>query len=79
MIYTDGVHIISDRSLRELHAFARKAGIKRCWYHASRNHPHYDKPKRYPKERLQEHGAVMARTRTLVKLCDAAYDTGIAH
>lgn len=46
MIFTDGVHLISDTSLEELHAYAASVGIKRCWYHSSSTWPHYDIPKR---------------------------------
>lgn len=46
MVYTDGVHLISDTSLEELHEFAASIGIKRCWYHASSKWKHYDIPKR---------------------------------
>lgn len=74
MIYTDGVHIISDQSVAELRAFMRKVGIKDCWYHPSRNHPHYDKPKRFPLLKLQSAGARLAKTRTLVRICDMVYD-----
>lgn len=28
-----------------LHAMAAALGIKRCWFHADRRHPHYDIPK----------------------------------
>ena len=45
MIFTDGVHLISDISLEELHSYARSVGIKRCWFHSGSNHPHYDLPK----------------------------------
>jgi hypothetical protein len=46
MIFTDGVHLISDTSLEELHAYAVSVGIKRCWFHASSKYFHYDIPKR---------------------------------
>ena len=46
MIYTDGIHLISDESLEELHQFAQSIGIKRCWYHSSSKHKHYDIPKK---------------------------------
>lgn len=46
MIFTDGVHLISDTSLEELHAYAASVGIKRCWYHSGSSWPHYDIPKR---------------------------------
>lgn len=49
MIYTDNIHLIAD-SIEELHGFAVKIGLKRCWFHnprrkstgSSKNHPHYD-------------------------------------
>lgn len=44
MIYTDGIHIISDTSVDELHQFADAHGIKRCWFENKRGkcRPHYD-------------------------------------
>lgn len=43
MIYTDGVHLISDNNLEELHEFALNIGLKRHFYEGVRkNHPHYD-------------------------------------
>lgn len=44
MIYTDGVHMISDQSINELHEFAAGLGINKCWFENKRNkgHPHYD-------------------------------------
>lgn len=44
MIYSDGVHLISIVSLKELHRQASLMNIKRCWYHKSK-YPHYDIPK----------------------------------
>jgi len=34
-------HMTAD-SKEELHAFAAEIGVKRCWYHKGRTHPHYD-------------------------------------
>lgn len=34
-------HLVAD-SLDELHQFCKDIGVKRCWYHAHRRHPHYD-------------------------------------
>ncbi len=32
MIFTDGIHVVSDTSLEELHAWAEGVGqVKRCW------------------------------------------------
>lgn len=41
MIYTDGVHLISDKSLHDLHQFARLLGLKAEWFQWQ-NYPHYD-------------------------------------
>jgi Protein of unknown function (DUF4031) len=69
MIYTDGVHIASDLSILELHQFAKKAGIKKCWLHWSARHSHLDKPKGYPIAALLELGAVKVTSKELVKRC----------
>ena len=42
MILTDGVHLVSDTSLEELHEFAIGIGLKRHFFQVHRNHPHYD-------------------------------------
>lgn len=43
MIYTDGVHLVSDSSLEDLHTFARSIGLRREWFQCiNPNHPHYD-------------------------------------
>jgi hypothetical protein len=34
-------HMVTDGNLEELHTFAAKIGLKRCWYQ-SQSHPHYD-------------------------------------
>jgi hypothetical protein len=45
-IYCDGVHLISDVSIKDLHAQAALLGLKRHWFHASSRFPHYDLPKK---------------------------------
>lgn len=48
MIYFDGIHLISDESIAELHRFAKKIGLRRPWFQADRKRggnasfPHYD-------------------------------------
>ncbi|MCJ7527469.1 MAG: DUF4031 domain-containing protein [Methyloceanibacter sp.] len=37
-ILTDGLHLVSNSSLDELHEFAASIGLKRCWYRRG----HYD-------------------------------------
>jgi hypothetical protein len=34
-------HMVSDRSVEELHAFASEIGLRRGWFQGGR-HPHYD-------------------------------------
>lgn len=46
MLYSDGIHIISDISLKDLHQEMNKRGLKRCWFHNHKRFPHYDIPKR---------------------------------
>ena len=68
MILTDGVHLISDRSLEELHAFALDIGLKRCWFQGGkRRHPHYDLTTRRKLYLAFDHGATLVTTAELVK------------
>lgn len=39
MIITDGMHMVSTVSARELHEFARSMGITRWYFHRHRRHP----------------------------------------
>ena len=41
MILTDGAHLVSTRSCKELHRFAREIGLLREWFQDHRI-PHYD-------------------------------------
>lgn len=41
-ILTDGKHLVSDESVDELHAFARRMGLNREWFQKHPVHPHYD-------------------------------------
>lgn len=33
-------------SVKNLHEMAKELNIKRCWFHAASDYPHYDIPKR---------------------------------
>lgn len=46
--YCDGLrHLVCvPYSVENLHRMAEILGIKRCWFHPSKGHPHYDIPKR---------------------------------
>lgn len=66
MIYTDGVHVISDTSEDELHRWALAAGIKRCWFHRGSSYPHYDLPKRM--RGVAPSGTTMVDSRKLIEI-----------
>jgi hypothetical protein len=58
MILTDGLHVVSDTSIAELHEFAQRAGLKRCWYQGNPRHPHYDTLSARTRTAALEAGAV---------------------
>lgn len=66
MIYTDGIHIVSDQGLVDLHRYCQRIGIKRCWFHASSRFPHYDIPKR--RRSLPLPDAKIVSSREIVKI-----------
>ena len=60
MIYTDGVHMVSDDNLAELHVFAKKIDLKRHFYEGVRkNHPHYDLTNKFVFERAVNAGVIL--------------------
>lgn len=71
MILTDGVHLISDNSVDELHAFAIHIGLEREWF---QNHriPHYDLKGRMV-EAVRRRGICFITTRELI----LAYRNGV--
>lgn len=68
MIYTDGVHLISDSGTVELHEFAQNIGLRREWYQDHPRHPHYDLFSRKVKARALRAGAKLVDKKTLVKV-----------
>lgn len=42
MLYTDGIHLISDSGIEELYRFGAKLGLKREWVHWTPGRPHFD-------------------------------------
>jgi hypothetical protein len=68
-VYFDGTHLASP-DVRELHEFAQKVGIKRCWLEGTRRgHPHYDITNREVAGRVVEAGAVKLSSKELVRKC----------
>lgn len=69
MIFTDGVHLISDQSLDELHTFADSMGLRRCWFQGGkRRHPHYDLTSKPKLEMAIVYGARLVKTKNLIKI-----------
>lgn len=66
MILTDGIHLASDTSLGELHAFASLIGLKRRWFQ-NRRLPHYDVTVRWRQEWVEGMGAALVSSRELVR------------
>jgi hypothetical protein len=66
MIYSDGIHLISDTSLEELHAFAEKIGLKRGWLHHTPGRPHYDLVTEDIRQRARDAGAKFVGRRELI-------------
>lgn len=74
-IYTDGIHMVSNESLNELHAFAEKIGLKRHWFEGLRKgHPHYDLMKS-KKQLAIDNGAIVVNSKEIVKICRKLYET----
>jgi hypothetical protein len=57
-------HMCAD-SLQELHDFALKMNIKRCWYHPVKSHPHYDITEEQ-RHHIIQHGALAISQKELL-------------
>ncbi len=67
VVYFDGVHLVAD-TLEELHTFAADIGIKRCWFHNNKKHPHYDCINKNKDKVLAAKSVTMINSRTMVKM-----------
>lgn len=65
-IFTDGVHLVSDTSVDELHEFAQGIGLKREWFQDKLREPHYDMTVRWRAKRAEDHGAIVVSTREII-------------
>jgi len=74
MIYTDGVHMIGS-TVDELHQFAEKIGLHRCYYRNPRKkkHPHYDLMNEKIRKKAIDNGAIFVNDKMIVKLCREFY------
>ena len=64
-VFTDGVHLVC-KNVDELHAFAKKIGLKRRWYQHHHRHPHYDLTTQHKMEIAVQNGAVLVTSRRLI-------------
>lgn len=70
MIYTDGIHLMSDTSVRELHNFVIfKLGFNRNWFQDHSVHPHYDLTTENARQRAIRAGAELVSSKELIKKC----------
>ncbi len=66
MIYTDKIHLVAT-SLKELHSFAEKIGINRCYYEGyKKGHPHYDLIRKWMYEAAVKKGAVLVSSKEII-------------
>lgn len=66
MVYTDGIHIISDSGVQELHWFAERVGIGRWWFEKDKSY--YGLPKELTTNDLIIKGAKYATTRHIQRI-----------
>lgn len=71
-VATDGVHLVAD-DLDELHAFARRVGLRREWFQDGPR-PHYDLTTHRALERALHAGAKRVSRRAAVRLAREAAD-----
>jgi hypothetical protein len=61
VIFTDGVHLVSDvpgeEGERELHTFARGLRLRKAWFQRHPVHPHYDLTTARAARRARDAGA----------------------
>lgn len=68
MIYTDGIHLVTDGELEELHQFAASIGLKREWFQDHGDHPHYDTIVESKMDLAIKHGAMMVRPTDIIRI-----------
>jgi hypothetical protein len=67
VILTDGIHLISDKSLDELHDFAVSIGLKRHFFQGkTKGHPHYDLTTSKASLRARTNGATLVSAREII-------------
>lgn len=75
VIYSDGIHVVSDLSIDHLHEQMKLIDIKRCWYHSSSRFKHYDIPKRRRKTFFEKYPHIKQVTPVeIVNICKKVMD-----
>ena len=74
MIYTDGIHLVTDANIDELLSFARKIRLERDWFQDHHRHPHYDILSKRIMMSAGNAGAKMVTSRDIVRICRKASD-----
>ncbi len=69
MIYTDGIHLISDTSTEELHEFAEKIHLGGEWFN-NKKEPRYDLFFPSNISSAKEHGAKVISDKEYKKIAD---------
>lgn len=71
MIYTDGVHLVTDGELKELHMFALLLGLKPEWFQDKRL-PHYDLTSKAMFDKARAGGAQYVTAKYIVEVMTRA-------
>lgn len=72
-IITDGVHLISDESLEELHHFARAMSLRMEWFQDDPINPHYDLTTKRALNRALARGAERVPPHELIRRLRLAF------
>lgn len=72
-ILTDGVHLMTDGDIDELHRFAQAMGLKRAWFQDKPLHPHYDLTTKHARKRAISAGAELVTARELAMRCSKLF------
>jgi|GEM_PF-2801124 len=66
MLYTDGIHLISDTGVEELYRFGENIGLKREWVHWTPGRPHFDLINEEIRKKAVDAGARWVKRREFV-------------
>lgn len=81
MVYTDGIHLITDGELQELHDFAKSITLGRHWFDSNPKHPHYDLfkspiPRKLAFNLAIKKGAIQKTSKELIDIINKKQENG---